>query len=180
MLWKNIDYEFDGEDSEEIFEYGELPKELKNKSNEIVPETLMDIFPNMDVSQNDGIVTQDGTILESIDEKQHERYLGEPDCVFLPGYIVSINSHTNEFNAPGYTYNKFVITTNLFDGFDTDCFCCRGFRHFYIVDAETNKVLFASEEDEFVSEYGFVGIDVEEFYVGIYDKFEEIDGLLDS
>ena len=150
-----------------VFEYGEYVKKKPKEKGINQSTTLAEIFPNMDVSKDNGlVVTDDGELVKCI-WKQHDDFLGEKDGFFLPSNVVSIDHDINSFNSPGYVFNKFVITTNVED-FPSFCWYISGFKFFYIVDADTNQVVYASEEDEYISEYNFICNE------DVFDDLEEI------
>ncbi len=135
-------------DEEGVFEYG-VDDSCNSKSNPSTPDkvgmSLYDIFPNINESEDTGLVLNDKNAAVDIVYSQHCKFLGEPDglCLYVPQHVTKVRQ--NLFNCPGETFRKIVIANNLKD-FDLDFApSLIGIEEFYIIDAETKKVVFFSD-----------------------------------
>ena len=142
---------YEDEDENEEFEFGK-PYSKKNKYS---PKTLSEIFPNMDSSKDNGLVLNDGKEFITYNWRQHKEFLGEDSCVFLPANVVAFNPDSSTFNCIGAMVEKFVITTNM-EQFESINIMIDGFKYFFIVDAETNKVVYSSKEFEYTNDMSFL------------------------
>lgn len=117
----------------------------KKKANGTKKETLKDIFSQMDESASDiGIIAENGSLIK-INSRKHEAYLGESDCAYIPEYITEMSSdNCNEFNRPGYAYEKFVITSNCKK--ISAIVMGAQFKWFYIIDSDTQEVIFKTDK----------------------------------
>ena len=113
---------------------------------------LSDLFPKMNKNQSNGIFAKNGICMD-IDTQTHLSYLGILDNVkttndmsfYFPSDIVEIDEDTNYFNTPGQEYNNLVITTNM-KRISPYIFMCMGFKNVYIIDSDTEEVVFHSEK----------------------------------
>ena len=136
-------------------------------------KTLYDIYPNLDETEDSGLVIADGNCSSVADYKQHQRFLGSSgDNLYFPENVTSITGDVDfddeievGFDFIGTIFDNCVITTNCTD-IDAPIFQCGGFKHFYVVDAETKEVVFYSDEFDFDHEF-IVNDEFQEFCDGL-------------
>lgn len=109
----------------------------------------------MDGSKDNGLVLTDCKEFTTFNWRLHEDFLGEESCVYLPANVVVFNPDTGAFNCPGAVVEKFVITTNM-EHFEDTNIVIDGFRYFFIVDSETNAVVYSSKEFEYCDDDSFL------------------------
>ena len=116
---------------------------------------LRDIFPHLNKNQDNGLVIKNGICTDWYDYQEKlldvdssslpdGGILVENDNWFLPSEVLEIDKDNDIFTSDD-GFNTLVFTTNL-RRIDPSIFKCRGFEHVYIIDAETEDVLFSSEK----------------------------------
>ncbi len=130
---------------------------LKRIHKNDAKKTLNDIFPNMDRGLGHQLVIENGVLT---DWEPQDEYLGidiiPPDedfdnqeCVswLLPAEVTEIGDHSGMFcdSGRGNGMDTLVFTTNL-KTLNPKHFGNSGFKHVYIIDPETEEVLFHSEK----------------------------------
>ena len=117
------------------------------------PSTLKEIFPGIDMTKPSGLVIDNDGCCTGFDRKQHAEFLGEENCLFITKDALIIEDEDDEIFDLLTIYDKCVVTTDLEDF--GEYYNCGGFSLFYIIDADTNEVVYSSEKDEFCTDcYG--------------------------
>ncbi len=132
-----------------VFEYGTPARKKASKKKKNGPSTLKEIFPGIDMTKPSGLVIGDDGCCTGYDRKQHAEFLGEENCLFITKDVKTIEDEEDEIFDLLTMYDKCVVTSDLEDF--GEYYNCGGFHLFYIIDAETNKVVYSSEKDEFCS-----------------------------
>ena len=126
-----------------------LESTLTRSTKKNGPSTLKEIFPGIDMTKPSGLVVDEDGCCTGYDRKQHAEFLGEENCLFITKDAQIIEDEDDEIFDLLTMYDKCVVTSDLEDF--GEYYNCGGFHLFYIIDAETNKVIYSSEEDEFCS-----------------------------
>ena len=119
-------------------------------------KTLRDIFPDMNKELNNGLVIENGVCIDY--EEFQNKYLGiETRTIesmedvddaewFFPAEVIELGEKNDIFfRNPLQNINNVVFTTNL-RRIQPELFNCRGFKHLYFIDPETEEILFHSEK----------------------------------
>lgn len=135
------------------FKFGKPGRKKVSNKKKNGPSTLKEIFPGIDMTKPSGLVVDDDGCCTGYDRKQHAEFLGEEKCLFITKDVRIIEDEDEEIFDLLTMYDKCVVTSDLEDF--GEYYNCGGFSLFYIIDAETNKVVYSSEKDEFCSDtYG--------------------------
>ena len=149
------DYDKSDYDNEDIleFKYGKPGRKKSSNKKQKGPSTLKEIFPSIDMTKPSGLVIDDDGCCTGYDRKQHAVFLGEENCLFITKAVRTIEDEDDKIFDLLTMYDKCVVTSDLEDF--GEYYNCGGFHLFYIIDAETNKVVYSSEKDEFCADtYG--------------------------
>ncbi len=123
---------------------------ISKRKNIFISEVFPDIGKSTD---NRGLDLNDG-VLTDIRVQEHKKYLGVGDfAIYIPADVREINEDTNAFNYPFDAFDSFTITNGL-RTIPTYSFYCKGFKMFRIVDENSGKILF--ETDQFSSNDDFI------------------------
>ena len=119
-------------------------------------KTLRDIFPDMNKELDNGLVIENGVCIDY--EEFQNKYLGiETRTIesledvddaewFFPAEVIELGEKNDIFFwNPLQNINNVVFTTNL-RRIQPELFKCRGFKHLYFIDPETEEILFHSEK----------------------------------
>lgn len=130
------------EDEEEM-----LMKEIANKP---IPESfkrnLKEIFPHLDESHPNGLIIEDGVLMDI--ESEYYDFLSDDSSDEKFYFPPEVESFDEDFDYFAENYDliveDFVITTNFKEiprGWNNS-FEIRGFENFYIIDADTKETVF--------------------------------------
>ena len=151
VYWSYVpdDYTRESEHLDDVmeFKYGKPGRKKASNNKKNGPSTLEDIFPGIDMTKPSGLVIDGAGCCTRYDRKQHAEFLGEDNCLFITKDVKVIKDRHSKIYDTLDFYDKCVVTTDLedFGWYDK---CC-GFHLFYIIDAETNKVVYSSKKDRF-------------------------------
>lgn len=142
-------------------------------------KTIYDIFPGIDFSKDTGLLLLEDGSAVGIDYKKHLAFLGtEENNLFFINSVTAISSDVVEertetagdqvgFDFYSTLFKNCVITTNV--STMEPIINCEGFEHFYVVDADTNEVVFHTTDfSEFEGEF-FSNDEFDEFCEKIND-----------
>lgn len=161
--------EFEHLDDVIEFKYGKLSRQKSSNKKKNGPSTLKEIFPSIDFTKPNGLVIDDEGCCCGYDRKQHEIFLGEGNCLFIPKGVKTIEDKDEKIFGLLTFYDKCVVTTDLEDF--GEFYACGGFHLFYIVDTETNKVVYSSKKDEFCSDCAGISMGAEEELLEVLYKY---------
>ena len=157
------------------FTYGKPGRKKASKKKINGPSTLKEIFPGIDMTKPTGFVIDDDGYCIGFDRERHAEFLGEDNCLFITKDVKAIEEYQeidNEIFDLLTMYDKCVVTSDLEDF--GEFYNCGGFHLFYIIDAETNKVVYSSEKDEFCSDCYGVSMDAEEELEEVLCKYTKL------
>ena len=183
VKWVYVPSDYDRSDYDDDvleFKYGNPVRKKASNKKKNGPLTLKEIFPGIDMTKPSGLVVDDDGCCTGYDRKQHSEFLGEENCLFITKDAQIIEDENDEIFDLLTMYDKCVVTSDLEDF--GEYYNCGGFRLFYIIDAETNKVVYSSEKDEFCSDtYGLsLSLSLEEeeddHFNEVLGKYTKCDG----
>ncbi|MCQ2772661.1 MAG: leucine-rich repeat domain-containing protein [Bacilli bacterium] len=131
------------------FKYGKPGRKKASNNKKKGTLILKDIFPGIDMTKPRGLIIDGAGCCSRYDRKQHAEFLGEENCLFFTKDVKTIKDRHSKIYHTLAFYDKCVVTTDLEDLGRYE-YCC-GFHLFYIIDAETNEVVYSSKKDRFRS-----------------------------
>ena len=158
-----------GNQSDMEFKYGKPDRNKASNKKNNGPSTLKEIFPGIDMTKPSGLIIDNNGCCSGYDRKQHEEFLGEGNCLFITKDVKIIEDENEEIFDLLTFYDKCVVTTDIEDF--GEFYVCGGFHLFYIIDAETNKVVYSSKKDEFCSDCEGLSMGLEEELYEVLDKY---------
>ena len=111
---------------------------------------LQDILPNINRNLDHGLIMENGACVDT--NEKYADFIGtgpvdnlEELSFYFPAEVGELSEDSEIFLVYAVEFKDLIFTTNM-ERIRPELFKCSGFKHVYIIDPETEEVLFHSEK----------------------------------